>query len=165
MNQIVTIILWVLLVLCILLLIKLTIYRQIEEHYTQDDPVLNRLRETFREFFDQERYWEAPLEMLNEGNPMDKIKLYRGEKSYTINKEKVYLCLKDENDEYYPENPVLLHVLAHEIGHVLTRSIGHTPEFHEKFEALLLELSKAGIYDPSIPIPHDYCTTSDSEIA
>jgi hypothetical protein len=92
---------------------------------------------------------------------MKETDLYRGDKSYTINKERVYLCLKDEHNQYYPLN-MLIYVLAHELSHVISRSIGHTDEFHAIFEQLLVELTDAGIYDPSQEILTDYCHAGDS---
>lgn len=130
--------------------------RQYENYQLQDDPALDSLRKKFTEFFSQDKYWGGKLEMLNKRNIMKEINLYKGNKSYTINKEKVYLCLKDENDDYYTEN-MLIYVLAHELSHVLSESIGHTEEFHGIFEDLLVELTDAGIYDPSQEIISNYC--------
>ena len=148
------------------LLIVLTswvVYKQIQEHYAKDDPKLKEITKIFENFFNQERYWTTPLDMLNNRNIMDEITMYRGNKSYTINKEKVYICLKDENGQYYNDN-MLIYVTAHEISHSLCPEIGHTELFHTIFEALLLELTKAGIFNPSIPIEQDYCQNGDSEI-
>ena len=92
---------------------------------------------------------------------MNEINLYKGKKSYTINKENVYLCLKDENGEYYDEN-LLTYVLAHELAHVICHNIGHTPEFHAIFEQLLLELIDEGLYDPSKGVDPTYCENGDN---
>jgi hypothetical protein len=156
----------ILAVIVAFLLIVLTswaIYKQIQEHYSKDDPKLKELTKVFEDFFNQERYWAAPLDMLNNRNIMDEITMYRGNKSYTINKEKVYICLKDENGQYYNDN-MLLYVISHEAAHCLCPEIGHTELFHTIFEALLLELTAAGIYNPSIPIQQDYCQNGDPEM-
>jgi len=92
---------------------------------------------------------------------MKETELFRGEKSYTINKSRVYLCLKDENNKYYSIN-MLIYVLAHEYSHVICNSIGHTDEFHAIFEQLLVELADAKIYDPSQKIIPDYCENGDN---
>lgn len=139
------------------------IYNQIYEHYAQDDPKLQHLKKIFEDFFSRDNYWESPIDMLNNRNIMSEISLYRGGKSFTINKEKVYLCLKDENGEYFNDN-MLIYVLAHEISHSLCSEIGHTEKFHQIFEALLVKLTEAGIYNPSIPIQTDYCKNGDPEM-
>lgn len=139
------------------------IYKQIRENYSQSDPVLINLGSKFRNFISQKHDWEPPLDMLNNYNVMDKVELYRGDKSYTINKEKVYICLKDSNGKYYDDN-VLSYVLLHEIAHALSTEIGHTQLFHDIFEALLIQFAGAGLYDPNIPIPTDYCTNGDPEM-
>jgi hypothetical protein len=89
-------------------------------------------------------------------NLMNEIKLHRGDKSYTINKEKIFLCLKDEKGEYYTDN-MLLYVLIHELAHCVCKEIGHTDTFNEIFQVLLDKASSLGIYNPNIPIVQDYC--------
>jgi len=137
------------------------VYKQVREHHLQDDPVLLELKETLRPFFKSDRYWSEPLQKLNNIEDfMEEIKLFRGNKSYTINKEKVFICLKDPDQKYYNKN-MLMFVLLHELAHVLCDEIGHTDKFHEIFDALILEASKDGIYNPSIPIIDDYCVNGD----
>lgn len=154
----------IILAFILILSVSLIIYNQIREHYDKDDPKLKELIKVFEDFFNKERYWEAPLNILNQKNIMEDIKIYRGNKSYNINKEKIYICLKDENGEYYNDN-MLIYVIAHEISHTICHDeIGHTEKFHTIFEKLLIELTAAGIYNPSIPIQQDYCQNSDPEI-
>ena len=86
-----------------------------------------------------------------------KLKLYKAKKSYTINKDKIYLCLTDQNGDYYPIN-MLIYVLLHEAAHKVNKlDIGHTEKFHEIFEDLLDKAQKLGIYNPSIPPIDGYC--------
>lgn len=145
----------------IIALVIYVIYKQFEEYTLKDDPKLKELKKIFEYFFNQERYWKGNLSPLNKREIMKETDLYRGDKSYTINKERVYLCLKDEHDEYYSLN-MLIYVLAHEYSHVISKSIGHTEEFHAIFEELLVELADEGIYDPSEPIIVDYCHQGDN---
>lgn len=110
------------------------------EKYQQRDPMLYEIREN--------------LSLLS---PKAKLlKFYEDNKSYTINKQKVYLCLKDDQDEYYPMN-MLMYVAIHELAHVLCNEIGHTPKFHSIFSDLLLRATEIGIYDPDIPVIQNYC--------
>lgn len=139
------------------------IYRQYVEHYSQNDPKLQELKDIFENFFNKERYWDGQLTMLNNRDIMKEINLYRGDKSYTINKEKVYMCLKNNDGEYYDIN-TLIYVLAHELSHVICDEIGHTEKFHRIFEDLLKEMTDEGIYNPSKKIRTDYCEDGDPEM-
>lgn len=114
---------------------------QIKEHHLQDDPKLFQLKE-----------------MLTPIHPIIKdLKIYKGDKSYTLNKEKIYLCLKDENGDYYSNN-MLIYVLLHELAHVLNKDdIGHTEKFHQIFEELLDKAHIMGLYNASIPPIQNYC--------
>jgi len=132
------------------------IYNQISESFLQEDPMILDLAQTINSFIQNKKEWTGELTPLNKGNILDHISIYKGDKSYTLNKEKVYLCLTDENGKYYSKN-TLMYVLLHELAHVLSDSIGHTGEFHTTFEQLQDEATKAGIYDPSIPIEPNYC--------
>ena len=81
--------------------------------------------------------------------------------SFSINKgEKIVLCLrsKDGNNTLVDEN-LLLFVALHELSHIMTLSIGHTPEFWDNFKFVLKECQGHGIYkciDFSNK-PHSYC--------
>lgn len=148
----------------VLILISLyTVYTQVNEHFMRDDPKLQEIEEIFTQFFANKHDWKAPLDSLSNRDVMKEIKLYRGKTSYTINKEKVYICLKDPKGEYYNNN-MLVYVLAHELSHVICNSVGHTDEFQTIFDALLRELVTAGIFDPKSPIDESYCLTGDSQV-
>jgi len=146
-----------------LLLLGLLIFgiaKQIEEYKLQDDPMLKDLRDIINPLFNTDNYFTGHLSELNNRNVLNTIGLYRGDKSYTINKEKIFLCLKDENGKYYNKN-MLVYVLLHEIAHVLCDEVGHTQKFHDIFEELLLHAIGKGMYNPSIPIIQDYCKNGD----
>jgi hypothetical protein len=130
-------------VLAAILIVVLSwvIYKQVKEYHLQDDPMLYTLKEILK-----------PVHPI-----FNNIKLYKGDKSYTINKEKTFLCLYDENGDYYPIN-MLIYVLLHEVSHSLnSKDIGHTDEFHRIFDELLEKAAKIGVYNPSIPIIQNYC--------
>lgn len=127
--------------LILIILFLWVIYKQVKEYHLQDDPVLHILKKVLK-----------PVHPI-----FEKLKLYKGDKSYTINKEKTFLCLYDQNGDYYPIN-MLIYVLLHEVAHSInTKDIGHTEEFHRIFEELLDRATKLGVYNPSIPIIQDYC--------
>ena len=65
--------------------------------------------------------------------------------SYSINKgEQIVLCLRNE-DKLMDINTMMF-VILHELGHVITIDIGHTPNFWENFKWLLEESINIGIY-------------------
>ena len=80
-----------------------------------------------------------------------------GEKSYTLNKKNVYLCLKDKKTGGYYTSNMLTYVLLHELAHVLNKDVGHTESFHRVFDNLLKRAEQVGCYDPSIPVTENYC--------
>lgn len=128
------------------------VHRQVKEQYLQDDPMLYLLKnilQPLQPFFDK-NYPKGGVDLAG-------LKLYKGDKSYTINKDQIFLCLYDENGEYYPVNMVI-YVLCHELSHKAnTYDVGHTETFHKIFDELLEEAHKLGIYNPSIPMIKDYC--------
>lgn len=112
----------------------------IKEQYQQSDPKLFEIKENLRKLDPR----------------ASKLRIFEDNKSYTINKKRVYLCLKDEHDDYYPIN-MLMYVAIHELAHVLCDEVGHTPKFQRIFKELLIKAQKIGIYDPKIPVIRDYC--------
>lgn len=139
-------------ILCIAIIAFLSwlIYNQIEEYHLQDDPMLETLKEVLEPL-----YKEYPQ--------LRKIKLYKGEKSYTINKEKTFMCLYDENGDYYDLNTIL-HVILHEYAHSLnTKDIGHTEEFYRIFDELMKRATELKVYNPDIPVDKNYCLYPDKK--
>lgn len=111
------------------------------ETFQKEDPKLEQLKNLVR-----------PLRP----DVVDNIVFLEDKRSYTINKKKVYLCLRDENGEYYNDN-MLMFVLLHEMAHVMCDEIGHTAKFQQIFQQLLDEASSMKIYDPSIQPIQNYC--------
>lgn len=123
------------------------------------DPILDLLVARTSVLFNQpNKKYTGALAMLNTKNIMKDITIVPGDKSYTINKKKIYMCLKDANNEYYNLN-MLTYVLLHEIAHTLSVSVNHTEEFKQIFGELLYEAIQQGVYNPNIPIVMDYCNT------
>jgi hypothetical protein len=134
---------WIAIALAIILIGILVwiIVCQVREHNLQDDPMLHRLKD-----------------VVGTVHPVaHRLKLYKSDKnSYTLNKEKIFLRVKDEDGNYYPLN-MLVYVLLHEIAHLLnTVDVGHTEEFHRVFDELLDKATSVGAFNPSIPIIKEY---------
>lgn len=119
------------------------IFMHFKEQYQSRDPILFQIKER--------------LILLSP--QVHNLQFFEDNKSYTINKKKIYLCLKDEKNSYYNMN-MLMYVAIHELAHVLCNEIGHTPKFHRIFDNLLKKAHELKIYDPSIPLIHDYCEYS-----
>lgn len=65
--------------------------------------------------------------------------------SYSINKgEQIVLCLRTNNK--LMDLNTMMFVVLHELSHICTISIGHTPEFWENFKWILEEAINIGVY-------------------
>lgn len=69
--------------------------------------------------------------------------------SFSVNKgQRVHLCLRQRqgaNETLVDEN-IMIFVAIHEMAHMITKSIGHEPEFWNNFGWLLREAEKIGVY-------------------
>lgn len=122
------------------LLSAFKITNRLMEKYMEEDPMIVRLRQKLLPVFPE----------------IDRVILLKGTKSYTINKKRVYLCLKNEKGDYYDEN-MLIYVTLHELAHVKCDELGHTQKFHKIFEDLLKKAAIHKVYDPKKPIEKNYC--------
>jgi hypothetical protein len=71
--------------------------------------------------------------------------------AYSENKgEKIAFCLntKKNNGGKLIDLNTLTFVALHELAHVATKSVGHTPEFWKNFKFLLVQAEKINIYEP-----------------
>ena len=68
--------------------------------------------------------------------------------SYSVNKgEKIVFCLRDKKDgEVLVKENIMTFVSIHELAHLMTKSIGHEPEFWANFKLLLKISIDNGIY-------------------
>jgi hypothetical protein len=90
--------------------------------------------------------------------------------SYSENKgEKIVICIRDKAPphKFVDENTVMF-VLLHEMAHLMTTSVGHTPEFWANFKRILHDAVHSGIYKPvnyaREPTPYCGMTITDSPI-
>jgi len=90
--------------------------------------------------------------------------------SYSVNKgEKLVFCIrqKDEDETIVDEN-TLTFVSIHELAHIMTKSVGHTPEFWSNFKRLLKEAVSHNLYkkEDYRSDPKEYCgiKVSDSPL-
>ena len=84
--------------------------------------------------------------------------------AYTENKgSKIAFCL-NKNDKQSKSNKlieedVLFFVAMHELGHVMSKSVGHNEEFWSNFKFILQEAKSANMYNPVdySKEPESYC--------
>jgi len=69
--------------------------------------------------------------------------------SYSVNKgEAVHFCLRQREggDESLVDEEIVTFVALHEMGHMITKTIGHDADFWNNFAWLLQEAERIGIY-------------------
>lgn len=72
--------------------------------------------------------------------------------AYSVNKgEELAICLRNKKDETFIESNLVIFVSIHELAHVMTDEVGHTPKFWDNMRFLLEQAVKLNIY-----IPEDY---------
>ena len=88
--------------------------------------------------------------------------------SYSVNKgEAMHLCLRQRKagDESLVDENTMTFVTLHELGHCMTESIGHGPDFWNNFAWILREAEAKGIYKHSDftahPVPYCGVTITD----
>ena len=70
-----------------------------------------------------------------------------GYTSYSINKgEKIILCIRQKEDNSLVDKNIVMYVFIHELAHLATKEVGHTPTFWENFKFLLTEAVDIGVY-------------------
>jgi hypothetical protein len=91
-------------------------------------------------------------EAVSEGSPGS------GYTSYTIDKASVVLCIRQSSGDFVPKN-VIMYVAIHELAHIMTSTVGHTPEFWANNTRLLDAAKQIGIYEPQdfSKTPQPYC--------
>jgi hypothetical protein len=81
--------------------------------------------------------------------------------SYSENKgEKIVVCIRDKRTGFpFVDTNTVMFVILHEMAHLMTTTVGHTPEFWANFRILLQDGSKIGIYTPEnyAHTPKLYC--------
>ena len=125
-------------------IIIVTLYmfcNQINEHFYKQDPFLSECVVEVQEYFPDAK----------------NLRFYEGDESYTLNKEKVYICIKDKHTQELYDKNIIKYVILHEYTHSICPEIGHTALYQRMFNEVLKEAIEKGIYDPNVKIPSNYC--------
>ena len=111
----------ILLITILLIVIGWAIKTYMNERFLSSDPMLKKL--------------QHDIGLVPGAEAINSVAMYTGKKSYTINKEKMYLCLKYKDGKYYDPR-MLYYVVLHELAHVINGDIGHTESFYREFDKL-----------------------------
>lgn len=90
--------------------------------------------------------------------------------SYSENKgDKIVVCLRDKAPPHrLVDTNTIMFVILHEMAHLMTTTVGHTPEFWTNFRRILQDASSIQIYTPVnyARTPTAYCgmTITDSPL-
>lgn len=115
-------------------------WKCLNDELLEKDPIVMRIKSKLIPYFPELKH----------------VKLMRGTASYTINKRKIYLCTSHSGTQY--DDNMLIYVTLHELAHVITKEIGHGPEFVGNFRKLLEKAIRLKLYDPSKPKVENYCS-------
>jgi len=130
-------------ILLFLLLIAIVVFwfflRTKHETFLENEPTVNRLRSKLLPVFPE----------------FNHVKLMKGTSSYTINKQKIYLCTESDGVTY--DDNMLTYVALHELAHTLCPEIGHGDRFKDIFQSLLDRAERHHLYDPNRPRVENYC--------
>jgi predicted metal-dependent hydrolase len=92
-------------------------------------------------------------------NAISEGSIESGYTSYSVNKgEKIILCIRQKDNSFVGKN-ILLYVAIHELAHLMTEEVGHTPGFWDNFKSLLNDAMDIGVYTKVDfnNSPKDYC--------
>jgi hypothetical protein len=83
--------------------------------------------------------------------------LFSDTKSFTINKQTIFICICDKTTQQIYTDDELIYVLLHELAHAVNvNDQGHTKKFWKIFHRLLSRAKQHGLYNDSEP-PMSYC--------
>lgn len=80
--------------------------------------------------------------------------------AYSVNKgEQLAICLRNVKDDKFIDDNLIFFVSIHEMAHVMTDEVGHTPKFWDNMRYLLEESTELGFYKPEdySKNPQMYC--------
>jgi predicted metal-dependent hydrolase len=109
------------------------------ENYLENEPTVVTLRNKIIPFFPE----------------LTRVKLMKGNSSYTINKQKIYLCTESKGEIY--EDNMLVYVILHELAHTQCSEIGHGSKFQNIFKSFLERAERHNLFNPFLPRTENYC--------
>ncbi len=124
------------------LVILYLVYVKTQEAYLTKDPIVQRLVKKLLPTFPE----------------LKRVKVMRSPStSYTLNKYRVYLCVRNQTTKKPFSDNVLTYVLLHELAHALNVNYGHGSTYRSIFGSLLNRAFRANLYTHTY-IPTNYCS-------
>jgi hypothetical protein len=83
-----------------------------------------------------------------------------GKESVTVNKENIYICMRNPNNGELYSFDILLYVTLHELSHVMSKTYStksHNDEFQTNFKKLLDRAYEKNFLPREVNVPDDYC--------
>ena len=113
-----------------------------EDYVSYQDPHIEKLRQRLLPVFPELRT----------------VDVFASNKSFTIDKKEIYICMKDEHGSYYDDN-MLIYVIIHELAHSIQKEVDteHSQKFKDIFFPLLDRAERAGLYNSKLPVVQNYC--------
>lgn len=106
---------------------------------------INRMKKNFRP------------DNITESSPNNKYT------SYSVNKgQKIVFCIRSKENNKLVDINTMMFVAIHELAHLMTKSIGHKPEFWDNMRFLLEEAIELKLYEKQDfnNSPVEYCGTT-----
>lgn len=139
---------------------------------------ISKIRESLSKFIDTYKADPSAMAdprikvMVNRFNPenFSENDITSDSTSYSENKgEKIVVCIRDKVPPYkFVDDNTVMFVMLHEMAHLMTTTVGHTPEFWTNFKRVLHDAVQCGIYTPinynKTPTPYCGMTITDSPI-
>jgi hypothetical protein len=107
----------------VMILLLIIIFIVVIGFTSSKDPYLESFKPQLTKILDKAGY-----HLMEEPLPIHIVKSQ--DRTYTINKQKIYMVIEKPNGERYNRD-TLLFVLLHEIAHILSPDEHHTQEFHK----------------------------------
>ena len=144
------------LILLWFIILIIVFHKQYKKGCMPSDPYLKIVVTKVNKIFTQNKTFYGELDILNSNRDLLKrIPVIPSNRSYTVNKKIVHVCVKKDDGTYYDQNTVI-YVLIHELAHVLCTEYGHTENYYKIFDELLEEAIRLDIYNPNQNIDTTY---------
>lgn len=108
-----------------------------------------------------DQYLKRLKSVINQVCPsLKNYEIFQGNQSVTVDKKKIYICMRSPKDGYLYDFDILTYVTLHEVAHVLSKTYStrsHNEEFYQNFASILNKAYSLNLLKPNIQIPDDYC--------